>query len=61
MLIYQATILSRTIFFACRMAYKAALIFCILLLSFPAKVGGMFSLMIHMSYYIDIALANPTC
>ena len=42
------------------MDYKAALIFFTLLLSFPAKVGGMFSLIIHMSYYIDIALANPT-
>ena len=44
------------------MDYKAALIFFILLLSFPAKVGGMFNLRIHtgMSYYIDIALANPT-
>ena len=46
------------IFFVCRMAYKAALIFFILLLSFPAKVGGMFSLMIHMSCYIDIALSK---
>ena len=43
------------------MDYKVALIFFILLLSFPAKVGGMFNLRIHtgMSYYIDIALANP--
>ena len=45
------------IFFVCRMAYKAALNFFILLLSFPAKVGGMFNLMIHMSCYIDIALS----
>ena len=36
-----------TIYFVCRMAYKAALIFCILLLSFPAKVGGMFSLILY--------------
>ena len=48
---------SMTIFFVCRMAYKTALIFCILLLSFPTEVEGMFSLMIHMSYYIDIAFS----
>ena len=46
-----------TIYFVCRMAYKAALIFCILLLSFPNKVGGMFSLIIFMSY-VDIIFSN---
>ena len=48
---------SMTIFFVCRMAYKAALIFCILLLSIPTEVEGKFSLKIHMSYYIDIAFS----
>jgi hypothetical protein len=46
-----------TIYVVCRMAYKAALIFCILLLSFPAKVGGMFSLIIVMAY-VDIIISN---
>ena len=46
-----------TIYFVCRMAYKAALIFCILLLSFPNKVGGMFSLIMFMSY-VDIIFSN---
>ena len=39
------------------MAYKAALIFCILLLSFPAKVGGMLSHIIFMAY-VDIIISN---
>ena len=46
-----------TIYFVCRMAYKVALIFCILLLSCPSKVGGMFSLIIFMSY-VDIIFSN---
>ena len=45
------------IFFVCRMVYKTALVFCILLLSFPAKVGGMFILIIFMSY-VDIIFSN---
>ena len=45
------------IFFVCRMAYKTALIFCILLLSFPARVGGVFILIIFMSY-VDIIFLN---
>ena len=39
------------------MSYKAALIFCILLLSFPARVGGMLNLIIFMSYS-DIVFSN---
>jgi hypothetical protein len=49
LLIYQAPVVSMLIFFVCRMAYKAALIFCILLLSFPVKVGGMLIFIIFMS------------
>ena len=39
------------------MDYKTALIFCILLLSFPAKVRGMFILIIFMSY-VDFIFSN---